>query len=294
MERQISFESSDLTLRGTLHAPPGPVPCRPGIVLCHGFGGSSAEAGHPELARLLARSGYAALRFDFRGCGASDGERGRIICMEEVEDARAAITFLQAQQGVDKSKIGLIGASLGGSVALYAAALDARVRVCAANGAIGIGERRFRYQYRDEAQWKQFLERIEEARRVRREPGRATMIDRFDIVAIPEHRRSGMPPGAVMEFTAETAISMLEFSPERVVRQISPRPLLLVHPRGDDVVPASESEHLAAAAGEPCELHLIDISDHFASGDPVLQKITLDWLARHLPAPAAAAREEMP
>ena len=93
-----------------------------------------------------------------------------------------------------------------------------------------------------------------------------------------------------MDFPAETAISMLEFSPETVVRQISPRPLLLVHPRGDDVVPASESEHLAAAAGEPCELHLIDINDHFASGDPGLQKITLDWLARHLPAPLAAGK----
>ena len=287
MEKQISFESAGLTLRGTLHPPQGTEPGAPGIILCHGFGGSSSGAGHPELAQLLARSGYATLRFDFRGCGSSDGERGRVICEEEVEDVRAAITFLQSRQGVDGSKIGLIGASLGGSVALYTAARDQRVRVCAANGAIGDGERRFRYQYRDEAPWKRFLERLEQARRVRRESGRATMIDRFDIVAIPENRRAGMPPGAIMEFCAETAISMLECSPERVVRRIAPRPLLLVHPRGDDVVPASESEHLAAAAGEPCELHLIDTVDHFASGDPALQKITLDWLARHLPAPAA-------
>jgi len=289
MESSISFESAGLTLRGTLHAPPASAPLRPGLILCHGFGGSSSGAGHPELARTLEQAGYAALRFDFRGCGASDGERGSILCAEEVDDARAAITFLQAQQGVDESKIGLIGASLGGTVALYAASLDERVRVCAANGAIGNGERRFRFQYRDGASWKKFLDRLEEARRVRRQTGKPTMIDRFDIVAIPENRRGGMPPGAIMEFTAETAISMLELAPERVVHKISPRPLLFVHPRGDDVVPATESEHLAAAAGEPCELHLIEISDHFASGDPTLQKITLDWLARYLPAPAAAA-----
>ena len=288
MEKQISFESSGLTLHGTLHVPEGRAQALPGIVLCHGFGGSSSGAGHPELARQLARSGYVALRFDFRGCGASDGERGRVICEEEIEDVRAAIAFLQSQSEVDESKIGLIGASLGGSVALYTAARDQRVRVCAANGAIGNGERRYRYQYPDDAAWKRFVDRMEEAKRVRGESGRATMIPRFDIVAIPESRRAGMPPGAVMEFCAETAISMLECSPERVVRQIAPRPLLLIHPRGDDVVPASESEHIAAAAGEPCELHLIDTADHFASGDPALQRITLDWLARYLPAPAAS------
>lgn len=289
MEKQISFASAGFTLRGTVHMPEGPAQVRPGIILCHGFGGSSGGAGHPELAALLARSGYAALRFDFRGCGSSEGERGRVICEEEVEDVRAAITFMQSQDAVDASKIGLIGASLGGSVALYTAALDQRARVCAANGAIGDGERRFRYQYRDASAWKRFLERLEEAKRVRRESGRATMIGRFDIVAIPESRRAGMPPGAIMEFCAETAISMLECSPERVVRRIAPRPVLLVHPRGDDVVPASESEHIAAAAGEPCELHLIDTVDHFASGDPTLQKITLEWLARYLPAAAAMA-----
>ena len=106
MEKQISFESSRITLRGTLHAPDGPALPRPGIVLCHGFGGTSNGAGHPELARTLEHAGYVVLRFDFRGCGISDGERGRVICMEEVDDVRAAVSFLQAQSGVDKAQIG--------------------------------------------------------------------------------------------------------------------------------------------------------------------------------------------
>ncbi len=288
MEQQINFASSGITLRGTLHTPAGPALARPGIVLCHGFGGNSNGAGHPELARTLERAGYVVLRFDFRGCGGSDGELGRVICLEEVEDVRAAISFLQAQPAVDKAKIGLIGASLGGSVVLHAAAVDERVKACAANGSIGNGERRFRFQYPDDAAWSQFLARLDEGRRMRRETGRSMMINRFDIVQIPQYLRVGMPPGASMDFPAETAISMLEFSPENVVRQIAPRPLLLIHPRSDDVVPASESEHIAAAAGEPCELHLIDINDHFASGDPVLQKITIDWLSRYLPAPLEA------
>lgn len=290
MERPVSFDSAGITLLGTLHLPDGAVGSRPAIALCHGFGGSSDGAGHPQYARALERAGYIVLRFDFRGCGASGGEPGRIICLEEVEDLRNALTFLEAQAGVDRAKIGVIGASLGGAVALHVAATDQRARVCVANGAVGNGERRFRFQYPDDAVWKRFLERLEAARRYREQTGKSVMLDRFEIVEIPLQRRAGLPPGACMEFPAETAISMLAFNPEDMVRNIAPRPLLLIHPRGDDVVPKSESEHLAAAAGEPCELHIIDISDHFASGDPLLQKITLDWLERHLPVPGAVAR----
>lgn len=286
MERNVSFASAGITLRGTLHMPDGAAGPRPAVIQCHGFGGSSSGAGHPELARALERAGYVVLRFDFRGCGTSDGERGRVICIEEVEDLRNAITFVQTQNGVDREKIGVIGASLGGAVVLYVAATDPRVRVCAANGAVANGERRFRYQYPDEAVWQRFLQRLEEAKRYRKETGRSMMINRFDIVHIPEKSRAGLPPGATMEFPAETAISMLEFNPESVVARIAPRPLLLIHPRGDEVVPKSESEHLAAAAGKPCELHIIETTNHFGSGDPTLQKITLDWLERYMPAQA--------
>jgi len=283
MEQAVSFESAGIVLKGTLHRPEGGRP-RAGVILCHGFGGSSSGAGHPEYARALERAGYVALRFDFRGCGASGGERGRVICAEEVEDLRSAITFLQAQDGIDAARIGVIGASLGGSVAILAAALDQRIRVCAANGAIGNGERRFRFQYPDDAEWKKFLARLESAKRERTDTRKPVMIERFAIVMIPEKRRAGLPQGATMAFPVETAVSMLELDPESVVGRIAPRPLLLIHPRGDDVVPVTESQHLAAAAGQPCELHVIDVDDHFSSGDPRLQKITLEWLARHLPA----------
>ena len=204
--------------------------------------------------------------------------------MEEVADLQRAIAFLQSLDCVDAARIGVVGGSLGGSVAIYAAAIDPRLRVCVAIGAIGNGERRFRYQYPGEAGWQDFLKRLESARQHREKTGQSKMIDRFDIVAIPESVRAGLSPGARMVFPAETALSMLAFNPESVVRRIAPRPLLLIHPVGDEVVPKSESEFLAAAAGAPCELHLLKANDHFTSGDPDLQKIVLDFLARHMPA----------
>jgi alpha-beta hydrolase superfamily lysophospholipase len=255
MEHPIRFVSDGITLRGILHLPDGAKEPRPALILCHGFGGSCRGAGHPELARTLEAVGYVTLRFDFRGCGQSDGAKGSVICLDEVADLRHAIDFLEKQPSVAQERIGVIGASLGGSVAIHVTAMDARVKLCAANGAIGNGERRFRFQYRDPAEWEIFLAKLEEAKRIKAATGRPLILDRFEIVHIPEHNRAGLPPGAVMEFTAETALSMLDFSPVVVVGEIAPRPLLLIHPREDAVVPSSESEALAKAAGATCELH---------------------------------------
>lgn len=283
MEHPVTFDSAGITLRGTLHIPDGARGARPAIASCHGFGGSSDGAGHPALARALEAAGYVVLRFDFRGCGASDGETGRVICLEEVEDLRNALTYLATRREVDAERLGVIGASLGGAVAIYASAIDPRIKVCAANGTVANGDRQCRVRYPDDAAYRAFRARLDAARQHRRETGRSVMIDRYDIVYIPEARRAAMPASSIMRFPAETAISMFEFAPDERVAAIAPRPLLLVHPRGDDVVPVSESEYMASRAGQPCELHTIDTNNHFGSGDPQLQRITIAWLGKYLP-----------
>jgi pimeloyl-ACP methyl ester carboxylesterase len=280
LEQTIQFSSDGLALQGVMHVPeggPGPFPA---IILCHGFGGSCHGAGHPELARTLEHAGYAALRFDFRGCGKSEGERGSVICEEEVDDLRNAIKFLQTQPGIDRAGIGLVGASLGGSLAIQVAATTPQIKLCVAIGAIGNGERRFRRQYPDAAQWQAFLNRVREAKRDK------TLINRFDIIQIPERDRTGLPLGAVMEFTPDTALSLLDFNPESVVAQIAPRPLLLLHARGDGVIPVAETNGIARAAGAHCESRIIESHEHFASGSPALAQVLLDWLKRHMQAQA--------
>ena len=277
MEQAIEFASDGLTLRGVLHRPEGVVERRPAIVLCHGFGGSCRGAGHPELAKALAQAGYVSLRFDFRGCGQSEGTRGNVIVAEEITDLRHALDFVSGLPGVDAARIGVLGASLGGSVAIEVAAADARVKVCVANGAVGDGERRFRAQYRDDASWQAFLAKLEDAKR------NQTKLNRFEVVHIPERDRAGLPPGAIMDFTAETALSLLASKPEALVGKLAPRPLLLVHSHGDGVVPVGESEALAKAAGTNAELRIIEGHAHFSAGSGELAGIVLDFLKRHLP-----------
>ena len=56
---------------------------------------------------MLTGLGYVVLRFDMRGCGESEGERGNLICLEQVEDTSSALTFLAKHPAVDPNRIGV-------------------------------------------------------------------------------------------------------------------------------------------------------------------------------------------
>jgi len=118
MPQWIEFRSGPNTLRGMLHSPDGagPHPC---VMLCHGFTGHRIEAHFlfVKLARQFARSGLAALRFDFAGSGESDGEFADMTLSGEVADAEAALEFVRRHPAVAADRVGVAGLSLGGAVA---------------------------------------------------------------------------------------------------------------------------------------------------------------------------------
>src|SRR5437868_244833 len=101
METTLTFSCDGLTLAGTLHVPDDlrPGERRPAFVVLAGFGGTQRNAGVP--AATLAARGYVALRFDHRGCGKSEGEHARVICLERVADTRAALDLLASRPEVD-------------------------------------------------------------------------------------------------------------------------------------------------------------------------------------------------
>jgi len=70
-----------------------------------------------KCARALARQGIASLRFDFYGSGESEGEFIEATLQSEIADARSAARFMQGQEAVDASRLGLCGLSLGGCIA---------------------------------------------------------------------------------------------------------------------------------------------------------------------------------
>jgi uncharacterized protein len=245
-EEAVTILSAGLKLSGVVHVPRGlrPSERRGAFLVLHGFGSNKTSSNTMQPTKVLSELGYVVLRFDMRGCGDSEGEFGRVICLEQVEDTRSALTFLARHPAVDPERIGLIGSSFGGAVAVYTGGVDARVAAVISNGGWGDGERKFRGQHKSPQEWARFTNMLKEGREHRARTGKSLMVPRYDIVPIPPHLRSNLASNSIQSFPAETAQSMFDFRADDVVARIAPRPLLLLHAANDSVTPTEQSIEL--------------------------------------------------
>lgn len=127
---EVSFDSKDAKLAGTLITPASPGP-HPGIVLLHGSGPLTRYSFGPY-PHFFASLGFAVLVYDKRGTGKSTGVRldastgpveGVGFYPEALlNDASAALHFMQSQPQIDRKQIGFWGSSEGGMLALQLAA----------------------------------------------------------------------------------------------------------------------------------------------------------------------------
>ncbi len=104
-EKRVKFGKNGLD--GVLHSAPDHEAC---IVTCHGLFGSKDSPKYIELAEELCRLGFSVFRFDFR-----KGENIVATLTQRIEDSREAIDFLK---DLGYEKIGMMGSSLGGCVAI--------------------------------------------------------------------------------------------------------------------------------------------------------------------------------
>ena len=315
MEEHVSFQSGGLRISGVLQIPPvgatgvlqqvppdattgvlqqipetaADAKPRAAVIVLHGFGSNKNGGISLVAAKCFAALGYVTLRFDMRGCGDSEGVRGRVICLEQVEDARNAFDYLAARPEVDPKRICLMGFSFGAAVAVYAAGVDSRYAACISIGGWGDGEKKFRKQHGTPEAWKKFSDMLARGRDCKQR-GKSIMVPRFDIVPMPAGLGRNLAPGTIMEFPFEVVESMCSFRANDVVGAIAPRPLLLVHTADDSVTPTEQSIELFLHAGQPTDLHLVAGTDHFvlAEGNDLVINLVSNWLARYFPLHATA------
>lgn len=133
-EEEVSIKDSiaGIELAGTLTTPKegGPFPA---VVLVTGSGPQDRDEtlmGHKPfliLSDYLTRQGIAVLRYDDRGIGKSGGSFKNATTKDFVNDALAAVQYLDGRKDINHNKTGIIGHSEGGLIAPIAAVNSDRV-----------------------------------------------------------------------------------------------------------------------------------------------------------------------
>ncbi len=261
-EEFVSFYNKGERIVGTFHIPeniPAPV-----IVMCHGFTGNRIEAHRlfVHAAREFCRKGFAVLRFDFRGSGESEGLFESITVSGEISDLEAAIDWLYTRSEVLKEKIGVIGLSLGGIVAILTASRDERIRaVCTWSAPAN---------FRDLI----FMNAIKK------------VFGNIEVDELFSREYIELPSG--YRIKRDFLDDLFKHDILGSIAKISPRPLLIIHGTNDQLVPLSQAEKLFKAARNPKEKYYVKDADHtFNRWDWQWQVInyTLNWFSKNLIAP---------
>lgn len=284
MKERVTIKSGDLTLAGELSIPEGGSGPKPAIIIMHGFGGHKDGPQQRWSQAFYNDLGYATLRFDFRGCGESGGERGWVLPLGQVADAVAALDFMSNRPEVDPKRICLSGTSFGASVAVYTAGIDKRVAAVLGQGGWANGEHMFRQIHSTPEKWAKFSELLARGR-ARKPTDPPIMAHRYDLIVIPERLRGNIDTRSIMQFPVEMALETLAFNPGDMAARIAPRPLLLIHSAQDEVIAADGSWELFKCAGYHGDLHIMGGVDHFMFGedDNRVAEIVRNWLAKYFP-----------
>jgi len=197
-------------LVGDLHRPSDRI--GPALVLCHGMESTRGGTKQTAIVERFVPQGCTVLRFDFSYVGESEGTFEDMTISGEVDDALGALDFLSE---FSPASTVLIGSSLGGAVALIAAAqapdkVDGVATIAAVGDAAIFTDG---LTPRELAQW--------------RKEGRRRWRDGW------------------MKSTFLTDLATVDIL--ACVRRIR-QPLLVMHGTEDDVVPFDHAERIAAAA----------------------------------------------
>ncbi|HOL67315.1 MAG TPA: alpha/beta fold hydrolase [bacterium] len=187
-----------------------------GVVVClHGYPANKSDI-LLEVSFLYPH--FSLLLFDFRGHGESGG-RITYFGLKETADVRAALNYLQKDKRSQSLPVAVWGYSLGAAVAILTAARDRRIKAVVSDSAFASFPEMVGHYYRSLGPLKYLLAPLS------RLLGRIFLKADFD-----------------------------ENSPERVIGQLH-CPVLIIHSREDEYVPAEHALRLYRQAPEPKALY---------------------------------------
>lgn len=276
--RKITFKNRyGLTLVGDLYTPKDRgAGALPALAVSGPFG-AVKEQSSGLYAQTLAERGFVTLAFDPSFTGESGGEPRNVASPDiNTEDFSAAVDALGILPGVDRERIGIVGICGWGGMALNAAAVDKRVKAVVASTMYDISRVSSR-GYNDSVTLEQRTKALEALSRQRWqdvESGAPAygpkmnelkggepkfLVDYHDYYRTPR----GFHPRAVNSngsWTVTNPLSFMNMPLLTYIKEIAPRPMLLVH--GEKAHSRYLSETAYAAAAEPKELMIIPGASH--------------------------------
>lgn len=221
----VSFISRDgIHFKGWFLPADGSVPA-PTIIIAHGLGASKSD--FVDLGVYLVKEGFNTLLFDFRAHGESGGSSCS-LGLKEQDDITAAIDYVMTRPDVEHQKIGLYGFSLGGAVVILAAAKDARIKAVVADSSF--------------ASLKEMSANV--------------LHNFYFLPSFP------FIPLANLFYRMLFNGWMEEVEPVKEIKNISPRPILLIASDTDETIPSAHAKQLYSAALEPKELWVVEGARH--------------------------------
>lgn len=239
--------------------------------------GAVKEQSSGLYAQTMAERGFVTLAFDPSYTGESGGEPRNVASPDiSTEDFSAAVDFLGLQPSVDRGRIGIIGICGWGGMALTAVAVDKRVKAVVASTMYDM-TRVMSKGYNDSVtleQRTQMLEQLSQQRWQDAEKGTPAYQPPYNVLKggeaqflVDYHNYYMTPRGyharAVNSgnaWTQTTPLSFMSFPLLTYIKEISPRPILLIH--GEKAHSRYFSETAYAAASEPKELLIIPGANH--------------------------------
>ena len=297
MAKEVFFKSGGIQCAADLYLPKNPKRSkRPGIVMGHGF--TLVKSMLTEQAQFFCDAGFVVLVIDYRSFGNSGGRtRGQLFPLNEAEDFRNGISFLQGRRDVDPERIGLWGASFAGAMVSFVAAIDRRAKATVAVVPVTDGYTWLKL-LRSEDCFDELLAAVEADRERRFNGGKSERIPAFG----PQGSLCGLPSDAdILEFlaavpdafptwrdtiTLESIDQILQFSPLSFVHRITPRPYMIISTGGRDIVhPAWSVAELFERAREPKHLEFLPFTQTALYTQPGLgisNKLAADFFLEKL------------